>query len=127
MSGQTDKKVYHDLLSNTGVKLILVNFRKFSVEDTSSYIPGDKDVEEQKDVDRGCEEISDYVVHVDPGRLQEAPRRLANCIMTAMTNYLESRIETDGGPIERVAVSAQTFEYLDAHSSEVYRHGKRND
>ena len=119
MSGQTDKKVYHSLLSNTGVKLILVNFRKFSVEDTSSYIPGDKDVEVQKEVDRGCRDISDYVVHVDPGKLQEAPRRLANCIMTAMTDYLDYHKEANDGPIERVAVAAQTFGSLEAHSSEV--------
>ena len=119
MSGQTDKKVYHGILSNTGVKLILVNFRKFSVEDRSSYISGDKDVEEQNNIDRGCEEISDYVVHVDPGKLQEAPRRLADCIMTAMTDYLESHKEIDSGPIERVAIAAQTFGSLEARSSKV--------
>ena len=116
ISGQTDKAEYNDLLKSTGVKLILVNFRKFSVEDTTS---GNEDVKAQKEVDHKCEEIFDYVVHVDPGKLQEAPRRLADRIMTAMTKYLESRMDANARPVERVAVAAQTFECLEAHRCEV--------
>ena len=118
MSGQTDRAVYHDVLRDTGVKLILVNFRKFSVEGTSPT-SGNKDIEEQKEVDRGCEEIADYFVHVDPGKLQEAPRRLADRIMQAMTDYLINHNEANAEPTAGVAVAAQTFESPQAHSYEV--------
>jgi hypothetical protein len=66
---------------------------------------------------------------VDPGKLQEAPRRLVDSIMKAMTDYLltqpkEARDEPTKQvaivpPIKRVAIVPQTFKYLQAHPCEV--------
>ena len=53
----------------------------------------DKDISDQNEIDEGCRRISDYVVHVDPNNLKEAPRRLADCIMEAMRDYLKTPVK----------------------------------
>ena len=111
MSGQSDKAIYHRLLTDTGVKLILVNFRKFSVETPS---PGarDKDIRDQKEIDEGCQQIADYFVHVDPNNLKETPRRLADCIMKAMRDYLKIPLQTEEHDANPFSVSSQTVRTL---------------
>lgn len=108
MSDQTDGEMYHLLLKDTGVKLIVVNFRKYDV-DTPSPSTRNEDIEEQKDVDKGCKNISDYVVHVDPNNLKDAPLGLADCITEAMTDYLKVRVEAQELAMERCRVQAQTI------------------
>ena len=118
MSGQTDNAIYHHLLKDTGVKLILVNFRKFSVENPSPRT-SDQDISDQKEIDEGCKQISDYVVHVDPNNLKEAPRRLANCIMKVMRKYLKNSLQAKAHEINPLSVSAQTVRGLKLHDAKV--------
>ena len=119
MSGQTNIAIYHQLLKDTGVKLILVNFRKFSVE-TPSPGTSEKDISDQKGIDEGCRQISDYVVHVDPNNLKEAPRRLADRIMKAMRDYLgKSHVQEKTRNAKPVSMSAQTIGNLTLRDAEV--------
>ena len=66
-----DSGIYREIFRKTnvdGIKLIIVNFRTFTLSD-ESHVEETAESRQQKEVDDACEQISSYCVHVNPTNL----------------------------------------------------------